>query len=82
VEVHPQDGTLMARSGAAAAMVLLALVAVKMGLKPALAAEGGTLHLDALLITDASIVFSAALFTARSAEIWLRAKQVMRAAGK
>lgn len=79
IHVHPENGTLMARSGVAAIAVLLALVAMKLGLRPALAAEGQALHLDALLITDASIVFSAALFTARSVEIWLRARRVMQA---
>jgi hypothetical protein len=82
VEVHPENGTLMAKGGVAGILIIVALVAVKLGLKPALAAEGQTLHLDTLLITDASIVFSAALFTARSVEIWLRAKTVMQAAGK
>ncbi len=76
IEVHPENGTLMAKGGIAGMLIIVALVAVKMGLKPALAAEGPALHLDVLLITDATIVFSAALFTARSIEIWLRAKTV------
>ncbi len=82
IDVHPENGTLMAKGGVAGLLIILALVAVRMGLKPALAAEGQSLHLDALLITDASIVFSAALFTARSIEIWLRANKVMAASGR
>jgi Protein of unknown function (DUF1453) len=77
IEVHPENGTLMARGGMAAILVILALLVLKMGLKPLLLAEGGGLHLDVLLITDALIVFSAALFTVRALEMYLRAKKVM-----
>ena len=82
IEVHPENGTLMARGSALGMLVIVALVAVKLGLKPALAAEGPSLHLDMLLITDALIVFSAALFTARAIEMWVRARAVMRASGQ
>jgi hypothetical protein len=82
IEVHPQNGTLLARGSMMAMLVIVALLAVKLGLKPALAAEGPALHLDMLLVTDALIVFSAALFTARAVEIWLRARRVMDASGR
>jgi hypothetical protein len=78
IEVHPDDGTLMTKGNVAAMMVLVVLILFKLGLRPLLAAEGGALHLDALLITDASIVFSVALFTARSVEMWLRARAIMK----
>lgn len=80
IEVHPDDGTLMTRGNVAAIMVIVALVLVKLGMRPLLAMEGG--HLDVLLITDGLIVFSVALFTARSAEMFLRARIIMRQAGK
>jgi hypothetical protein len=82
IEVHPENGTLMTKGSMMAMLVIVALVAVKLGLKPALAAEGPALHLDMLLITDALIVFSAALFTVRAVEIWLRARRVMDASGR
>jgi hypothetical protein len=82
IEVHPENGTLMSKGSVAGMLIIVALVAVKLGLKPALAAEGPALHLDMLLVTDALIVFSAALFTARAMEIWLRAKRVMDARGR
>jgi hypothetical protein len=81
IEVHPENGTLLTRGGAAAILVILALLVLKMGLKPLLLAEGGGLHLDVLLITDALIVFSAALFTVRALEMYLRAQKVMKARG-
>ena len=39
--------------------------------------EGRAWHLDALLISDALIVFSASLFTLRAAEMYIRARRVM-----
>jgi hypothetical protein len=81
IEVHPENGTLMTRGGAAAIMVLLVLIAVKTVLRPLLHAEGGAMHLDVLLITDASIVFSVMLFSVRSLEMFLRARQVMKNTG-
>lgn len=80
IDVHPQNGTLMAKGGMMAILVILALVALKLGLKPLLATQGQSLHLDVPLITDALIVFSALLFTVRALEMWLRAKKVMDAA--
>jgi hypothetical protein len=78
IEVHPEDGTLMTKGSVAAMMVLVVLILFKLGLRPLLAYEGAGWHLDVLLITDASIVFSVALFTARSVEMWLRAQRVMK----
>jgi Protein of unknown function (DUF1453) len=80
IEVHPENGTLMARGGMAAILVILTLLVLKMGLKPLLLVEGGGLHLDVLLITDALIVFSAALFAVRALEMYLRANRVMQEA--
>ena len=77
IEVHPENGTLMARGNSLAILVLVLLILVKLGLRPLLAAEGGTMHLDVLMITDASIVFSVALFGVRSLEMYLRARRVM-----
>ncbi|HKU54050.1 MAG TPA: hypothetical protein VJP60_01700 [Rhizomicrobium sp.] len=77
IEVHPQDGTLMVKGGQAAMLVLIVLILFRMGLKTGLDVEGRAWHLDALLISDALIVFSAALFTLRSIEMYIRARRVM-----
>jgi hypothetical protein len=78
IEVHPENGTLMTKGGTAAMLVIVVLVMVKLGMRPLLAREGGTLHLDVRLLTDASIVFSTTLFAVRNLEMYLRAQQVMR----
>jgi hypothetical protein len=78
IEVHPEDGTLMVQGGQAAVLIMLALILGRSGLGTGMRLEGW--HLDVLLITDALIVFTAALFTARSLEMYLRAGRVMDAA--
>jgi hypothetical protein len=80
IEVHPENGTLMTKGSLAAIVVIVVLIVFRMGLRTGLALEGAAWHLDALLISDASIVFSAALFTVRSLEMYLRAQRVMKAA--
>ncbi len=82
IEVHPEDGTLMVKGGQAAILVLVVLILVRLGLRTGLRIESRAWHLDMVLISDALIVFSAALFTLRSVEMYLRAKQVMGRAGK
>ena len=79
IEVHPEDGTLMVQGGQAAALVMLALILGRSGINTGVRLEGEAWHLDVLLITDALIVFTAALFTLRSIEMYLRAKRVMAA---
>jgi hypothetical protein len=81
IEVHPEDGTLMVRGGQAAIVVLGMLVLFRMGLRTGLAMEGRAWHLNVLLLSDASIVFTAALFTLRSIEMFIRARRVMGAGG-
>jgi hypothetical protein len=77
IEVHPEDGTLMVTGGQAAIVVMAVLILFRLGLRTGLAMEGQAWHLDVLLLSDASIVFTAALFTMRSIEMFIRAKRVM-----
>ena len=77
IEVHPEDGTLMVKGGMAAVLVLGVLILFRMGLRTGLGMEARAWHLDMLLISDASIVFSAFLFTLRAVEMYLRAQRVM-----
>jgi hypothetical protein len=77
IEVHPEDGTLMVTGGQAAILVLVMLILLRLGLRTGLEVEGKAMHLDVLLISDASIVFTAALFTARAIEMYVRAQRVM-----
>jgi hypothetical protein len=80
IEVHPEDGTLMVKGGQAAMLVLVVLILFRLGLRTGLQVEATAWHLDMLLISDTSIVFTALLFTVRSVEMFLRARRVMATA--
>src|SRR5436190_168151 len=49
IEVHPKNGTLMAKGGQAALLVLVILILFRLGLRTGLEVEGRAWHLDALL---------------------------------
>lgn len=77
IDVHPENGTLMTRGGQAAMLVLVVLILFRMGLRAGLSVEAKAWHLNMLLVSDASIVFIALLYAARSVEMYLRARRVM-----
>ena len=79
LHLHPETGTLMQTGSLAGMIVFLALVALKLGLRFGLKAGAPSLHLNAVLITDVSICFSAMLFAVRGLEIYLRAQRIMAA---
>jgi hypothetical protein len=77
IDVHPENGTLTTRGGQAAMLVLVVLILFRMGLRAGLSMEAKAWHLNMLLVSDASIVFIALLYVARSVEMYLRARRVM-----
>src|SRR6185437_7432208 len=77
LHVHPETGTLMQTGSLAGMIVILVLVLLKLGLRFGLKAGAPSLHLNAVLITDVSICFSAMLFAVRGLEIFLRAQRIM-----
>jgi len=79
IHVDPENGTLMTRGSLAALIVIVLLIAVRVGLRALLTVQGAAWHLDAVLITDGLIVFSAFLFGVRGLEMYLRARRVMAA---
>lgn len=79
IHVHPENGTLMTRGSLAALIVIVLLILVRVGLRALLTMQGAAWHLDAVLITDGLIVFSAFLFGVRGLEMYLRARRVMAA---
>ena len=79
LHIHPETGTLMQTGGLAGMMVFLVLILLKFGLRFGLSAGAPGLHINAVLITDISICFSALLFAVRGLEVYLRARQVLAA---
>ncbi len=80
LHLHPENGTLMQSGSVAGIMVFLVLLLLRLGLRAGLGLEAGAWHINMLLVTDASIVFSALLFAVRGLEIYLRARRVMAGA--
>jgi hypothetical protein len=81
IEVHPGNGTPMVRGGQAAIPVLAALILLRTGLRYGAQMEAAAWHLNAVLIADASILFSVALFCVRNLEMYLRARRIMARTG-
>lgn len=79
LHLHPETGTLMQTGSLAGMIVLVLLILLKLGLRFGLQAGAPSLHLNAVLIADISICFSAMLFAVRGLEIFLRARRVMAA---
>jgi hypothetical protein len=80
LHLHPENGTLMQKGSMAGMMVFLVLLLLRLGLRTGLGLEAGAWHINMLLVTDASIVFSALLFAVRGLEIFLRARRIMASA--
>ena len=80
IDVHPENGTLMVKGGQAATMVMAVLILFRLGLREGLSVEAKAWHINMLLVSDVSVVFSALLFTLRSVEMYLRGARVMAAA--
>ena len=77
LHVHPEDGTLMSSGSMAGVIVLALLVVLRLGLRAGIGLEAAALHVNAALLTDVSIVFTALLFSVRGLEIFLRARRLM-----
>jgi hypothetical protein len=68
----------MSNGSMAGAIVLVLLVVLRLGMRAGIGLEATALGVNAALLTDVSIVFSALLFSTRSLEIYLRARNVMK----
>ncbi|MBV9550192.1 MAG: DUF1453 family protein [Alphaproteobacteria bacterium] len=77
IEVYPEDGTLMVTTSPVGLLVLAALVISRTVARSEAGLAGANWPLNPTVIVDALIVFTAAMFTVRSVEMYLRAKKVM-----
>ena len=77
LHVHPENGTLMSTGSQAGMIVLVLLLVLRIGMRAGIGMEAQALHINAALITDVSIVFTALLFSVRGLEIFLRARRIM-----
>jgi hypothetical protein len=77
LHLHPEDGTLMSTGSQAGMIVLVLLIAFRFAMRAGIGMEAETFHLNAAMLTDLLIVFTAALFAMRTLEIFLRARALM-----
>jgi len=77
IHIDPENGTLMTRGSQAALVVMIGLLALRVGLRTGLSLEAAAWHLDAALMTDGFIIFTAFLFGVRGVEMYLRARRVL-----
>jgi hypothetical protein len=77
IEVHPENGTLMVTTSPVGFMALIVLVLLRMAVRTEAGLAGADWPVNPAVIVDALIVFTAALFTVRAVEMYLRAKRVM-----
>ena len=77
IDVHPENGTLMVRTSSLGLLVLIVLLALRTAVRTEAGLAGGNWPVNPAVIVDALIVFTAAMFTLRSLEMYLRAKKVM-----
>ena len=78
LHLHSEDGTLMSSGSQAGMIVLVLLLVFRIGMRAGIGLEAGALHINAALLTDVFIVFTASLFAVRGLEIFLRAQRLMK----
>lgn len=81
IHVDPENGTLTTRGSQAAMIMIVLMLAIRVGLRTGMRMESAALHLDAAMIADIFIVFAAILFAARGLEMFLRARRVLAEGG-
>jgi hypothetical protein len=80
IAVDPQTHQLTSRASPVGMMVILALFAVRYGLRSLAAQNAGALHLSVNLVADAALVMTVGLVCAQRLEIALRASRLLNEA--
>lgn len=77
INVDPETHTLSQTQSRAAVFFLLALVAVRFGLREVLSGEASALHLSLAFVTDVFVVFAVGLLGVTRLEMFLRARRLL-----
>ena len=77
ITVDPDTHMLSQTTSRAALFFLLALVALRFGLRSVLTEEAGLLHLSIAFITDVFVVFAVGLLGVTRLEMFLRARKLL-----
>jgi hypothetical protein len=77
ISVDPDTHALSARASPAAVILIVGIIAIRLGLRYVATEEQQAWHLNAVLITDGFVVFALGLFGVQRLEMWLRARRML-----
>jgi hypothetical protein len=80
ISVDPESHALSVRTSAAGMVFLVALIAVRFGLRGAAVSEASALHLSIVLISEVFMAFAVGLMVVQRVEMYLRASRLFNAA--
>jgi membrane protein CcdC involved in cytochrome C biogenesis len=81
IEVDPATDSLMQRPSRAAMLLLVGLIVVRMGAKSLMPTGVDPMHGTALMVTDGLLGMALGLLSATRAEMYLRGRKLLAAAG-
>lgn len=76
IEKEP-DGSLKAQASPLGLILIVGLVAARTGLREIMQENAAAWHLDAVVVTDAFMIFAIGLIIAQRVEMYLRARRVL-----
>jgi membrane protein CcdC involved in cytochrome C biogenesis len=76
IEKEP-DGSLKAQASPLGLVLIVGLLAARTGLREVMQENAAAWHLDAVVITDAFMIFAIGLIVAQRLEMYLRARRVL-----
>jgi hypothetical protein len=77
ISVDPETHALNQTSSPLAMLFILALIAIRFGLRAAAETGGAAWHLDAMLITDCLVAFALGLLSLQRLEMFLRGSRLL-----
>jgi Protein of unknown function (DUF1453) len=80
IGVDPETHALNQTASPAAMLFIVALIAIRYGLREAALEGGAAWHLDAVLITDCLVAFALGLLSATRLEMYLRGRRLLNEA--
>lgn len=71
------DGSLKAQASPLGLILIVGLIAARAGLREVMQANAAAWHLDAVIVTDAFMVFAIGLVVAQRVEMFIRARRIL-----
>ena len=76
IEKEP-DGSLKAQASPLGLILIIGLVAARAGLREVMEANAAAWHLDAVVVTDAFMLFAIGMIVAQRVELYIRARRIL-----